>query len=425
VIRSVKNYYPQHINVGKEDKLDVFLSEYQNAMQICIDYIWNAVLIDHEDGKVCWDISKDILALPKYLDYNEVDWQDSILSCRAKSAALCQALGIVRSASGRKRNIISRIAWRQSKGLTTDKYEKLLDKLKLTKPTLHNVEAELSSKNIDIQKSETGMFEYWLRIKSTGLPEIKIPIKLNKMDKKWIGKHGVMLGGVSIGRRHIQLRYSIPEVKRAEGITVGCDTGIKTVATFSHQNPVSTADIHGHTLESINHKLARKTKGSKAFARAQKHRTNYINWFINSVNLDDVQKVNLEDVSGIFHGRRMSRWMRHWVHAEIAEKIYSRCEELGVQVQLHDASYYSQRCSKCGLVRKSNRKGKEYKCKGCGSCEDADLNSAINHELDLPEIPIEIRQAKLNIKGFYWLRSGVFDLAGQEFRVPDINPVKV
>jgi transposase len=422
VIRSVKNHFQQYINVGKSNALDVFLYEYQKALVCCIDWIWNNSIND-EKGSVCWDVSKDMLSLPKYLDYNTIDFKDSQLSSRAKSTVVNQASGIIRGSTGIKRNLINKIEWMKAKGLNTEKWQKRLDKIKISKPAIRNVSAELSSKNIDIQKS-TGFFNYWIRIKSTGLPEIKIPIKLNKMDAKWIKRNGVMLGGICLGKNYIQLRYDIPEVKRTEGITVGCDTGIKTVATFSHSNPVSTADIHGHTLESINYKLARKKKGSKAFGRAQAHRTNYINWFVNSVNLDGVQQVNLEDVSGIFHGRRVPRWMKHWVHAIISGKVMSRCEELGVQVKPHDAGYYSQRCSKCGLVRKSNRKGKEYKCKGCGNCEDADLNSAINHEIDLPEIPIGVRQAKLNIKGFYWLKSGVFDLAGQELGVPDINSLK-
>lgn len=427
MIRSVKNYF-QYTNTGKIQEIDSLLVAYNKAVNVCIDYIWNSSF-SNENEEPCWNVSANLLNLPKYLDYNNVDFGDSELSCRAKSAALCQAIGRVKGTTGYKRKIISKIEWMKSKGLPTDKYDKLLEKIKISKPIEKIFSAELSSKNIDIQKSN-GFFDFWIRIKCTGFPEVKIPIKLSKMDKKWIKKVGVMLGGICIHTNYIQLRYDIPELKKTSGITVGCDTGIKTVATFSHQKTYETTDIHGHTLESINHKLARKKKGSKSFLRTQQHRTNYINWFINSINLDNVQKVNLEDVHGIFYGRRMSRWMKHWVYAEIANKIKSKCEELGVQVQLHDSGYYSQRCSKCGLVRKSNRKGKEYKCKGCGNCEDADLNSAINHEETLPEIPIEIRQKKLNIVGFYWLKSGIFDLEGQELvpleplGVPDINPLK-
>jgi hypothetical protein len=69
--------------------------------------------------------------------------------------------------------------------------------------------------------------------------------------------------------------------------------------------------------------------------------------------------------------------------------------------------------------------GKEYICKGCGNKIDSDLNSAINHEKELPEIPFEIRQRKINMKGFYWKETGIYLYeVGQEYRVPDINSLK-
>ncbi len=66
------------------------------------------------------------------------------------------------------------------------------------------------------------------------------------------------------------------------------------------------------------------------------------------------------------------------------------------------------------MVRKSNRKGKLYKCKNCGIEIDADLNSAKNHEVKLPTIPYGFRESKKNITGFFWKETGLFDLDGKE-----------
>jgi len=71
------------------------------------------------------------------------------------------------------------------------------------------------------------------------------------------------------------------------------------------------------------------------------------------------------------------------------------------------------------LVRKSNRCGKLYKCKGCGTHLDADLNGAKNHALDLPDLPVSLRHLKLNRKGFFWKPDGLFNLDGSELRVPN------
>ena len=421
MIRSTKNYY-LNLNPGKRSQIYDFLSAYQSALNSCINFIWHNSFYD-QNNTLCWNIQQDILDLPKFLDYNTVDWNNSQLSARCKSSILTQAIGIVKGSVGKRKHLLYIINKRTSENLSVDKFKKSLDKASISKPIIRNCLAELSSKNIDIQKS-AGFFEYWIRIRSTNLPEIKVPIKLSKMDRKWINKNGNMLAGISIGNNYLQLRYDIPEKKRSEGITLGCDTGIKTPVSLSNQTkPLSSVDNHGHTLENIQKKLSRKRKGSNSFRKAQVHRTNYVNWFVNQLNLDGVQKVNLENVS--FIGEKVSRYSSHWVHGEIKGKILSRCEELGVQVSLHNSGYYSQRCSKCGLVLKSNRKGKEYSCKGCGNKIDSDLNSAINHERELPEIPFGIRQRGMNKEGFYWVEIGVcLYEAGQEYRVPDTSLLK-
>jgi hypothetical protein len=51
---------------------------------------------------------------------------------------------------------------------------------------------------------------------------------------------------------------------------------------------------------------------------------------------------------------------------------------------------------------------------------DADLNAAKNHSIYLPDIRFLLGY-KLNIKnGFFWNPNGVFDINGQEIRVPDL-----
>lgn len=100
------------------------------------------------------------------------------------------------------------------------------------------------------------------------------------------------------------------------------------------------------------------------------------------------------------------------------------CDEpYGVLVILQDSAYRSQRCSHCGLVRRANRKGKRYTCKGCGHSIDADINAAKNHEQDLYYLGWVLRRfikdAKLNLgQGFYWRENGIFSITGEELTVP-------
>lgn len=49
---------------------------------------------------------------------------------------------------------------------------------------------------------------------------------------------------------------------------------------------------------------------------------------------------------------------------------------------------------------------------------DSDLNAARNHEQELPSIPKQLRNLKLNLKGFFWKTNGFWSLSGEEFTVP-------
>ena len=69
----------------------------------------------------------------------------------------------------------------------------------------------------------------------------------------------------------------------------------------------------------------------------------------------------------------------------------------------------------CGLVRKSQRKGKIYSCE-CGYVGDSDMNASLNHEIELPSVS-HLRHLGHNKEGFYWKPSGIFDLNDNELTV--------
>jgi len=101
--------------------------------------------------------------------------------------------------------------------------------------------------------------------------------------------------------------------------------------------------------------------------------------------------------------------------------IFDKLEDIcstGVQIEQVSPTYTSQRCSQCGSVRKSNRKGKVYSCSNCGLELDADYNASLNHQHDLPDVPHALRKLNLNRKGFFWKSGGFYDLTGEEFTVP-------
>jgi len=80
---------------------------------------------------------------------------------------------------------------------------------------------------------------------------------------------------------------------------------------------------------------------------------------------------------------------------------------------LLNPTYTSQRCSKCGWVRKGNRSGKLFKCDKCFFEYDADLNAAINLSLKLKPIGKQQQLKQENRIGFYW------NVLDQELIVPE------
>jgi transposase len=237
-----------------------------------------------------------------------------------------------------------------------------------------------------------------------------------------------MKGSFLVSDKVVNLRWfkEDPEL-RTTGSIIGGDQGFKTCLTLSDEQitkPQPTPNPNKfHDLESILRDMRRKKKGSRAFKKLQVLRKNYIHWSLHQLNLSGVKEVRFEKIWNIGYKKRTSKLMSHWTNTIIRDGWQDFCLRNGVRFIEVESAYKSQRCCECGLVKKSNRKKKVYKCP-CGHVMDADLNSSKNQPLDLPEISYEFRKLKLNIKGFYWLESGIFDLNGVEIRVPLVPSIK-
>ena len=210
------------------------------------------------------------------------------------------------------------------------------------------------------------------------------------------------------------------EVTKSTGSKIiGADQGLVTCLSLSDGQVTKTC-IHGHDLHSIIKKMGNKKKGSKGFKRAQDHRTNYINWAINQLDLTDIKEFRLEKLFQMRSGQNVGKALSNWTYTQINAKVMSRCEELGVPVIEQSATYRSQRCSGCGWTHKKNRTGKAFICTSCGMKHDADINGASNHAIDLYQLPKLFWQKKMNINGFYWLETGIYNSIDQAPTVPDV-----
>ena len=408
MIRSSKVYFRSALNEGKLGRLDAFLKEYCRVAQLYLDEIWDNG-VTHNNRKFC--IAENKMDVPKFLSKESSPMVETTLSARACKCCLTQILGIISAVVEKKRRALWIKAKREANGQKI--YPSLERDLLRTysKPLLSNLKPELTSICADFRETD-GKFNGFLALKSVGkgFGKIRIPINYHRQLLKW--NHGKLKGSFLISDKYAVFRYEISKGKKCVGELVGADTGLKTVVTLSNGETTPKTDIHGHSLESIIDKIARKEKGGIAFLKASEHRKNFIHWSVNQLNLRGLRQINLEKVANINFGKRASRKMQAWTNTIIQDKVLRLAEEQEVLVVLRDSAYMSQRCSSCGLVRKSNRKGEVYSC-ACGNVMNADLNAAKNHELDLPKIPYGFLGGK-RAKGFVWS-------LGTEFTVPTSN----
>jgi IS605 OrfB family transposase len=381
-------------NKEKLNQLQIFHDEYRKVVLLFIDLLWDRENIPSLIPKDITDQLKD------------KTW----LSARAIQACAKQASGIVRGTKekNKKRLFIYNKLNKNGEYKKARKLKAIIEKNPITKPDQDAVNPQLDSRFVSIDLDNKTSFDGWLTIASIGNKmKLQIPFKRTKhMNKMLESGWKIKEGGVRLNRNSFSLTFEKEETKkRIEGNTIGIDVGIKSVYSAS-SGQQSMNGIHGWNLGTIQEKICRKKKGSLGYLKAQRHRTNYIHWVLNGLNLEGVQKVKLEKIKNLRKGKKTSKFMNRWTYTEIFDKLEDKCLQSGVQIEYVNPTYTSQRCSVCGWTRKKNRDGILFKCDKCGFEANADLNASINISLTLPAISKEKRLKQENRKGFYWPESG-------------------
>ncbi|KKL52855.1 hypothetical protein LCGC14_2281270, partial [marine sediment metagenome] len=263
-------------------------------------------------------------------------------------------------------------------------------------------EPELDARFIKQDWNNRTSFDGIITLTSLGNKlKISLPVKKSKHFNKLLNK-GTIKSGIRLSKHNLTFNFDMPTPKpKTEGKTIGLDIGIKNIYSLS-TGFTSQPCNHNHTLDSITKKLSRKTKGSKAFEQTQQHRINYINWSLNQIDFSNIYTLRIENIKYLRKHKRTSRYLSHFTYTEIYDKIEDLTSTNGVRLVKVNPTYTSQRCSNCGWVRSSNRKGKLFNCNVCKFSIDADINAALNISANLPSISKVKRLKQRNRKGFYW-----------------------
>jgi hypothetical protein len=415
-------------NTGKRQVLAEFLAEYRRVVGWVLDYVWDNEITWEVNGKLHrFDIKNNKLNVPKFISTANIPVITD-LSARAVSSATSEALSVISSQVSKRARQLYVLNKKTEEGdlAAVARLQAAIDKNPLVKPTISTrLAARFDSNCCQFIANKTAEFDGFLKLHAIGKKygHIYIPVKFTKHSNGLATKGYTRKTSWQIAVDSVASIWEIEKPAKSTGTrVVGMDQGMTTCLSLSDGQTTSACN-HGHDLASIGKKIARKKKGSKAFKRAQSHRTNYINWSIGQLNLDDIKEVRLEKLIDVRKGKRSSKYLNSWTYTEINAKVNSMCQDLGVPVIEQSSVYRSQRCSDCGWTQKSNRAGKQFVCKQCGVIHDADINGACNHAVDLYQLPFGFSQLQLNRAGFYWLESGLFDVIGQALTVPDVNKV--
>jgi IS605 OrfB family transposase len=184
------------------------------------------------------------------------------------------------------------------------------------------------------------------------------------------------------------------------GLVVGVDLGIKRPAVMSSGDGKFNqflgekrwADMERRMY---SHRRTLQRKGTKPARRKLKKLGRKVNRFregcdhvlsrriVDSVPAGTVLVLeNLKDIRercGTNKGRRQDERMHRWSFDRLFFMVAYKATMKGVKVEKVDPRNTSRRCSKCGDVRKSNRKDQShFECKSCHATLNADLNGARN-----------------------------------------------
>jgi predicted RNA-binding Zn-ribbon protein involved in translation (DUF1610 family) len=411
----------------------MLLAEWRRVMQLFCDDIWsNGYTWLEDDGIHEFNPDKYKYELPKYLDYNRFK-VDTWLSARMLSSLVTQLSGQLRAICSKNAARLDVFDKEAGKGRYLEHLWETIESKKPSRPDLSDAGIEISSKCAEFSPTPNGEFYGFLRIKSTGLPIFSVPVCQQKHLSKYTDGTWTRCNGYLIDEYGVQLRWEKDVHIKTDGIKVGADQGLLTCVSLSDGQTTTDMLVKAPkknepdrvikvNLDTITDKLARKQKGSKAFGRAQTERKNYINYAVKRLDFSNIKEIGLEKITNINYGRNTSRKMKHWSNPEIVTRLAQVAEEFGVRINLQSNAYRSQRCSGCGHVLKTARKGKLYVCPLCGLTMDADINAAKNHEIELPAIPHSTEFSKLaKTEGFFWLPNGLFRMDGSELRVPNTS----
>lgn len=201
------------------------------------------------------------------------------------------------------------------------------------------------------------------------------------------------------GKWYFAVTITIEPIDRFVDKTMGIDIGIRHLAVASILNKdlkeTNRKFYSGNEAGFVRKKfrtVRRKLGKNKKLHAIRKLNNKEQRWMTDKnhkisrslVNLavqEGVGVIVMEKLSGIRNKvksiKKADRNIHSWSFYQLQQFIEYKAKLAGIEVRHVDAKYTSQICSKCGQIKRSNRRGNLYTC-SCGNRIHADLNAAKN-----------------------------------------------
>jgi len=202
---------------------------------------------------------------------------------------------------------------------------------------------------------------------------------------------------------HLIYKKEVNPEKFKEEKVMAIDLGVKNLATVVIKGKKQPLIFDGKILVSKLRWFAKETariksiiaeqglKTCKRLARLVVKEKNYVKdyihkvsrWIVDLAKRSGVSRIVIGDlnknITKIDIGDRVNQQLHRIPFGKLIDMIAYKAEELGIRVEQIDESYTSQKCSVCGVIKKSNRKFRGlYVCSNCGAVINADVNGARN-----------------------------------------------
>jgi IS605 OrfB family transposase len=216
-------------------------------------------------------------------------------------------------------------------------------------------------------------------------------------------ENGCKLGKASLfykrGKWYFAVSIKIADKETTNSNVMGIDIGLRQLAVASVKMPQGKeinrqfyngkqAGFIRKKYRSLRRKLgkSKKVKAIKTINDKEQRWMTDLNHKISRqlINLavqEQVGIIIMENLDNIRNTaislNRADRNLHSWTFYQLQQFIEYKAELAGIKVEYINPKYTSQSCSKCGKVKKSNRKANLYSCE-CGNHIHSDLNASRN-----------------------------------------------